>query len=85
MTADEALAVIRRAAIARRLVYTRHSEQEMAEANATREDVRNALVHALSCKASHQARWKLEGPDLDGDDLAVVVVIEDDVVVVTVM
>jgi hypothetical protein len=29
-------------------------------------------------------RWKVEGPDLDGDDLTVVVVIEAEVVVITV-
>jgi len=46
-------------------------------------DLRNALVDARSCAPQKDGTWKVEGCDLDGDDLTVVVVIDDGLVVVT--
>jgi hypothetical protein len=46
-------------------------------------DVRNALVHARSC-CRDGVRWRVEGPDMDGDGLELIVVIEDGLIVVTV-
>jgi hypothetical protein len=42
------------------------------------------LTRADSCEAQPPDRWKVVGPDLDGDPLTAVVEIELDVVVVTV-
>jgi len=43
----------------------------------------HALKHATTC-APRDAKWKVTGPDLGGDDLTAVVVLETDVLVVTV-
>lgn len=85
MTADEALQEIRRLATQNRLRYTRHARERMAERGAQVADVRHALRGGRSCAASADGsdRWVVEGPDLDGDGLRVVVVIEDDCVVIT--
>ncbi len=85
MNEVEALAQIRGLARAGRVEYTRHALEEMGEASATRRDVETALVHAKTCR--HQPakdRWKVCGPDLDGDELTVVVTIEHNLIVVTV-
>ncbi len=84
MDADQALQEIRRLAVAHRIVFTRHARTRMGERGATVEDVRSALASATSCRAADEGRWKVTGPDLDGDDLDVVAVVEADVVVVTV-
>lgn len=55
----------------------------MLERNVRHVDVRHALVHARSCVEAG-ARWRVEGPDADGDDLSLVCAIEGGVVVVTV-
>lgn len=57
----------------------------MAERRAQVADVRHALQRGQSCTASADGsdRWVVDGPDLDGDDLRVVVVIEHDCVVIT--
>jgi len=82
--AARALEEIRGLARANRVVFTRHALEEMGEARATENDVLHALREATACRASERDRWRVEGKDLDGDDLTVVVVIEDGVVVVTV-
>lgn len=56
----------------------------MMERNVRHGDLRNALVEAQSCVARRDDSWRVSGPDLDGDDLTVVLVIEDGLVVVTV-
>lgn len=85
MTPDEALHEVRRLATQNRLRYTRHARERMAQRGAQAADVRHALRRAESCSASADApdRWVVRGPDLDDDELSVVVVIEDDCVVIT--
>lgn len=56
----------------------------MKQRNVQHGDLRNALVEAKGCVAQRGSSWRVNGPDLDGDDLTVAVVIEDDLVVVTV-
>lgn len=56
----------------------------MMERNVQHGDLRNALVEARDCVAQREGSWRVTGPDLDGDDLTAVVVIEDGLVVVTV-
>lgn len=46
-------------------------------------DLRHALVNARSCSQQKTGNWRVEGSDLDGDDLTLVVAIEDGLVVVT--
>lgn len=54
----------------------------MRQRGASYEDVRHALENAIGCRPDEE-RWRVESNDLDGDELTVVVAIEDDVVVVT--
>lgn len=88
MTPDEeaALRDIRGYASANRIRVPRHGYDEMGDAGANRRDVQHALAHARHCSAGNvEGRWKVTGPDRNGDDLEVVVVFDDGLVVVTVM
>lgn len=85
MDATTALGTIRQYAVAGRLIYTAHAREQMAKRNISRGDVNRALQNAKSCRAGDTAaKWIACGPDLDGDDLDVVVVIEAGLVIVTV-
>lgn len=86
MTVDEvrALERIRRRAYAGRVVFSGHAKMRIAQRGASPSDVRHVLCTAGTCKAGENERWLVTGPDLSGDELTVVVVIEDLVVVVTV-
>lgn len=56
----------------------------MRQRGATFADVRHALEQAHGCRAAEEAgRWRIESMDLDDDELTLIVVLEDDVVVVT--
>jgi hypothetical protein len=56
----------------------------MRERGALFGDVVHALTHAVTCTAGDaDGKWKVKGPDTDGDDLALVVVLDGDVLVVT--
>jgi hypothetical protein len=80
----KALADVRGYASAGRIVVTFHAERRMGERGATHPDVRHALVKATGCtRAQRQGCWEVHGPDLDGDDLKLIVAIEDGVIVVT--
>jgi hypothetical protein len=85
VAAAEALRDVRGYAAAGRLRFTRHARERMRERGATASDVRHALSSATRCdEATEAGRWKVRGQDLDGDELVMVVVLEGDVVVVTV-
>ena len=61
--------------------------QRMWERNVSDADVRHALINATTCAAAPhpvEERWRIEGPDIDGDALTPIVVIEDGAIVVTV-
>jgi hypothetical protein len=84
MSRKDAIDAIRFAASAGHIRYEAHARQRMKERGVRREDIRHALINVESCKAVRDERWKVTGPDLDGDALTVVLVIEGDVVVITV-
>lgn len=84
MTPAEARREIRRLAIARRVRFSPHARQRMNERFVRPQDIYSTLENCVSCKAGQGERWKVAGPDTDGDELTLVVTIEDDVVVVTV-
>lgn len=79
-----ALTDVRAHAAAGRISLTTHARARMAQRNVKPGDLRSALVSAASCKDQLDGKWKVTGPDLDGDALDVVVVIEAGVLVVTV-
>jgi hypothetical protein len=80
----EAAEAIRFAASAGRIRFERHARQRMRERGVYREDVRNALTYLETCQPAKDERWKVAGPDLDGDTLSVLVAIEGDLAVITV-
>jgi hypothetical protein len=86
MTPAEALEDVRGYAKAGRIMMSGHADQEMRNAGATFADVQRALSNAQKCRPSKDSpdRWVITGPDLDEDDLTLVVVIESGVIVVTV-
>jgi hypothetical protein len=67
-----------------RIRYTSHALERMDQRGASRQDVQAALSGASRCRAQPAGRWKVTGADRDGDELVVIVVLEDGVVVVTV-
>jgi len=84
VTPAEALEQIREYASAGSVVFTRHARLRMDERGAMAWDVVHALANASHCQAGEDDRWKATGVDLDGDELTAVVVLEGEVVVVTV-
>ena len=82
-TEAQALANVRGYASAGRVRFSKHAWLRMYERNATEMDVLHALATAQSCRAAPEERWRVEGKDRDGDDLTVVVVLENGVLVVT--
>jgi hypothetical protein len=83
----EALRVIRGLAKANRIRFTAHAAREAVECGATRDDIRCGLANAKSIRASGRGRssdWTVVGPDLDGDDLEIALILEDGVLIITV-
>jgi hypothetical protein len=77
--AKAALVLIRDHARAWRIIFVGHAEKRMRQRGATRDDVRAALMGGKRAVAQPEERWRVDGGrDLEGDDLTVVVVIEDD-------
>src|SRR5688572_12583484 len=64
-------------------IEPRHGIPRMRQRGASFEDVRHGLISAVDCHFQDNGRWKLETEDLDGDEMFLVVVVEDDVLVVT--
>jgi len=83
MTAAEALADVRGYAQAGRIQFWHHAERRMEERGVFYRDVQSALQNAVRCSALPEERWKVWGPDASGDELTLVVLLEDGVVVVT--
>ena len=85
MPADEALEAVHGFASVDRIQLTRHVLERMEERCVTYDDVREALMTATACQPEPNNRWFVTGgQDQDGEPLALVVVIEDGVIVVTV-
>ena len=83
----QALADVRGYALADRIKIEGHARKRMRERGASYDDIRSALVTAKECQfqeeARGEARWKVIGWDMVGDDLSVIVELTDGVVVVT--
>lgn len=82
----QVLADIRGYASVNRIRFSPHALKEMRECGAEPEDAQHALANATGCKVSKDGpgRWETTGPDLDGEVLTCVVVLDDGVVVITV-
>jgi hypothetical protein len=87
MDPEEALRVVRGLARANRFRFTAHADREAAECGATRRHIRCALANAESIRASGKGRasdWTVIGPDLDGDELQLALIIDDGLLIITV-
>lgn len=80
---DEALRDIQGYAAAGQIHYTRHARERMAERNVAAADVQHCLRQASRCTEADGGKWKVNGRDLDGDALDVIVALEGGVIVVT--
>jgi hypothetical protein len=56
----------------------------MAARGASPAHIKAALSVAKDCLATEGDKWKVTGPDLDGDDLTCVVALQSEVIVVTI-
>jgi hypothetical protein len=84
LTVGEALDRVKGLTLANRWrIEPRHGLPRMRQRGASFEDVRHGLIFAGDCHFQDNGRWKLETEDLDGDEMSLVVVVEDDVLVVT--
>lgn len=86
MSDARALAEIKRLASLGRVDYPAHALERMDERGVERDDVIRALLTASRARwQSNHGTWCVEGGiDRAGDDLTVIVVIEADLVVITV-
>ncbi len=87
MTADEALGDVRGFASAGRVWFTRHARMRAADRAGGSSVGELHVVHALKLATAcipNDGKWKVSGPDLDGDELTAVVALEVGVIVVTV-
>jgi hypothetical protein len=80
MTPDEALNRAKTFAFQDRIRFTFHGKVEARNASASPGDVQQAIQTATLAKYDTSKKtWRIEGGrDLDGDDLTVVLVLEDD-------
>jgi ribosomal protein L15E len=85
MTEAEALAGVRGLASANRYLISPHAYERMRLRKVLPADLHHALCQAQACSwQADTKRWRVTGPDRDGDAVDVVVVLEDGLVVVTV-
>lgn len=84
VSAVKAMKDIKGYAAAGRITFTRHARLRMSQRNVADRDVFRALSTASQCVPADGASWKVSGKDLDGDDLDMVVAVENGVIVVTV-
>lgn len=84
MTNAEALKKLEALAASGQIILGSHARDRMAERGVRYQDIRNALENATSCAPSEADRWAVKGPDVEGDELTVVVVITGSLIVVTV-
>ena len=84
-SAEAALLDIRGFAKVNRFEFRRHALERMQQRGVYAWDVHFALCNATGCVYQPEnRRWKVAGPDLDGDELMLAVEIDDGLLVVTV-
>ena len=83
MTNAEALAKIRKLAAGNHIVLSAHALDRMSERGAVYRDVWFALKNAVSTHQQRSDTWLTNGVDCDGDDIKIVLVIEAQLLIVT--
>lgn len=64
-------------------VENAHVIRRMNERNATFEDIKHGLTAAVSCELQGNERFRVPSSDLDGAPLVMIVVLDSEVIVVT--
>jgi len=60
-----------------------HAYERMDEFGIEEGDVESALAHAISCRTQPNGRWRVVGPDRDGNGLKVIIEVTRRILVVT--
>jgi hypothetical protein len=82
VTGAEALTRIKAYAGASRYWFAEHALERMEERGARRGDVLEAIRTARKATRQESGRWRVDGVDLDGDDLGVIVALDGTVVAI---
>jgi hypothetical protein len=85
VNAREASKAVRELAKAGRIVIRPHARQRMGQRAFTYEDVKQVLSFNHRAVVSGAAEWEIYGKDLDGTARKIVVEIQDNVIVITVV
>lgn len=81
MNDDEALEACCRAVLSGRLRVSAHARQRMQERRVSGRDLRSAAEHPAGVSRGDNGCWRLHGPDVDGDELVVVIDLESECIV----
>lgn len=84
MTEEKALEEIREHARWGRTFVTAHARKRMKERSIFDEDLYEAIETAATCIGQPNGTWRVEGWDLDGDELILIISIEGENVIITV-
>ena len=86
MTGPEALRDIQGFVAAGRYRVSAHALERMRKRGVQGRDLLHAIANARTCVAGkdEEERWRVCGPDTDGDDLDVICALDDGVVIITV-
>ena len=84
MTIAEVAELLRRCGYHNVWFREEHAAQRGLQRHVSVNDVIEALRNHARLTQQPNERWKAEGPDLDGDDLEVVFVVEADIVIISV-
>lgn len=80
---EAALVDIRGYAAANRIRLTLHARQRMEQRCTRYQELRSILMNASSCSVQKSERWRVHGVDADGDQLEVIVTMQDGLLVIT--
>lgn len=84
MTEAERLGLVREYTLAGRWqVEVGHGVPRMRERGASFHDIRHGLLVATRCSVQVNGRWRLGTEDLDGDELTLILFVDDGVLVIT--
>ncbi len=84
MTGEEALEEIQEHARWERVSVTTHARKRMRERSVRKDDIYEAIATAKSCDEQEDGTWRLEGLDMDEDELTLVIELEGEDLIITV-
>ena len=76
--------LVRSYAIAERWeVESSHGVQRVRERRISFRDVKHALMSGTRCAVQPNGRWRLDSQDLEGDELTLILFVDDGVLIIT--